>query len=62
MAVKIKGYEEISILFSGNTPEQMHIRLNAYKWYKVVQMIKLAGYIISGVFAGLELIAKIFVM
>ena len=62
MAVKIKGFEEISILFPGNEQHNVLARLNAYKWYKIVQICKIGTYLASSIFGILEILARIFVV
>lgn len=61
MAVKIKGIEEISALFPKDDAISINARLISYKWYKVVQVVKLTGYIISSLVGVMQVLAAILI-
>ena len=62
MAVKIKPINEISILFPGEDETSVNSRLISYKWLKVSEIVKQISYMVTAVIAGLEILAKIFLM
>ncbi len=62
MAIQIKGIDEITTLFPGTDIEVIRLRYQAYKWFNVRKYLQQLTYLITGVFAGLELVAKFFIV
>ena len=66
MAITLKGIDQVIKLYplrvEGDNDLILKLRANSYKWMKVSEIVRQVAYLVSGIFAGLEILAKIFLI